>query len=399
MCDNLSDDREYDENCANIQLEKNRDDYKELKTVGCVVRPNKIVKSLKDELYEKFCDLRRNKIHFVKYDLHPYLPKDHPRFLEFCTSNTSKTKYKGYSLVQRDEQKEIWKYMCSICLVDLNYSLWTNNENKKLRDEYRNLFRKLKCGHEFHVKCITNYSYCPNCRQVEEKLSNNPTSPENIILNKKKEILHGYTKTIAQVRKEYENILMCEEGALEICSTPSPPRPPTPPPPSKKRPRPPQTEEETTLNQDIEFGLTFYESDVPGQVDTSVTESDRKCGDGVERAPYRMDYGQSRSSFYSGPWPIHCDEIRVQHNVRTTDEAVRIAKEQITLDPENYIIEAREEFVFPADWTTTVKTFRVKGDAVSDVRIGPGRRFVAFDMSKFKHKDNVIKTLRNNSFF
>jgi len=156
---------------------------------------------------------------------------------------------------------------------------------------------------------------------------------------------------------------------------------------------------ETTLNQDIEFGLTFYESDVPGQVDTSVTESDRKCGDGVERAPYRMDYGQSRSSFYSGPWPIHCDEIRVQHNVRTTDEAVRIAKEQITLDPENHIIEAREEFVFPADWTTTVKTFRVKGDAVSDVRIGPGRRFVAFDMSKFKHKDNVIKTLRNNSFF
>ena len=245
MCDNLSDDREYDENCANIQLEKNRDDYKELKTVGCVVRPNKIVKSLKDELYEKFCELRRNKNHFVKYDLHPYLPKDHPRFLEFCTSNTSKTKYKGYSLVQRDEQKKIWKYMCSICLVDLNYSLWTNNENKKLRDEYRNLFRKLKCGHEFHVKCITNYSYCPNCRQVEEKLSNNPTSPENIILNKKKEILHGYTKTIAQVRKEYENILMCEEGALEICSTPSPPRPPTPPP-SKKRPRPPQTEEEKT---------------------------------------------------------------------------------------------------------------------------------------------------------
>jgi len=106
MCDNLSDDREYDENCANIQLEKNRDDYKELKTVGCVVRPNKIVKSLKDELYEKFCELRRNKNHFVKYDLHPYLPKDHPRFLEFCTSNTSKTKYKGYSLLQRDEQKK-----------------------------------------------------------------------------------------------------------------------------------------------------------------------------------------------------------------------------------------------------------------------------------------------------
>ena len=63
------------------------------------------------EQYEKFCELRRNKNHFVKYDLHPYLPKDHPRFLEFCTSNTSKTKYKGYSLVQRDEQKKIWKYI------------------------------------------------------------------------------------------------------------------------------------------------------------------------------------------------------------------------------------------------------------------------------------------------
>ena len=112
-----------------------------------------------------------------------------------------------------------------------------------------------------------------------------------------------------------------------------------------------------------------------------------------------MNYGQSKPSTINGPWPVNCKEVRVQHNVRTHNEAVKIAKEQISRDPKNHIIEVVELFVAPASWTYTVKTFHTKDNEVSDVHIGSGRRFVAWDMSVFKHKEKVMRTLRDNDFF
>ena len=112
-----------------------------------------------------------------------------------------------------------------------------------------------------------------------------------------------------------------------------------------------------------------------------------------------MDFGKSKQSAVRGPWPTNCKEIRVQHDVHTHDEAVRIAKEQIAKDPKNHIIEVVESFIAPASWTYTVKTFHTKDNKVSNVEIGPGRRFVAWDMSKFKHKEKGYENIKRSRLF
>ena len=114
---------------------------------------------------------------------------------------------------------------------------------------------------------------------------------------------------------------------------------------------------------------------------------------------YIMNYGQSKPSTMNGPWPTNCKEIRVRHDVHTHDEAVRIAKEQISKDPENHIIEVVESFIPPTSWTYTVKTYRTEDGTTSNVRIDTGRRFVAWDMSKFKYREKVMQTLKENDFF
>ena len=114
---------------------------------------------------------------------------------------------------------------------------------------------------------------------------------------------------------------------------------------------------------------------------------------------YIIDFGKSKPSTMSGPWPTNCKEIRVQHDVRTHDHALVIARKQIAIDPANHIIEVVESFIPPVSWTFTVKTFHTKDDEVSNVEIGPGRRFVAWDMSKFKYREKVMQTLRSKDFF
>jgi hypothetical protein len=113
---------------------------------------------------------------------------------------------------------------------------------------------------------------------------------------------------------------------------------------------------------------------------------------------YIMNYRQSKPSTITGPWPIHCKKIDSQKNIRDHDESVRIAKEQIAKDPENHIIEIVES-VSGLSWTYTVNTFHTNDNEVSDVEVGNGRRVVAWDMSKFKHKEKVMKTLREYYFF
>ena len=121
---------------------------------------------------------------------------------------------------------------------------------------------------------------------------------------------------------------------------------------------------------------------------------------------YVMNYRQSKPptmmgpfpTTMTGPWPIHCRKIDSHKNIRDHDESVRIAKEQIAKDPENHIIEIVEA-VSGLSWTNTINTFHTNDNEVSDVKIGDGRRFVAWDMSKFKHKEKVIETLRYHDFF
>jgi hypothetical protein len=121
---------------------------------------------------------------------------------------------------------------------------------------------------------------------------------------------------------------------------------------------------------------------------------------------YVMNYRQSKlptmmgpfPTTMTGPWPIHCRKIDSRKNIRDHDESVRIAKEQIAKDPENHIIEIVEA-VSGLSWTNTINTFHTNDNEVSDVKIGDGRRFVAWDMSKFKHKEKVMETLRYHDFF
>ena len=112
-------------------------------------------------------EIRTEKRRFLR-ELQKKMPKEHPRFHEFCTPKWKPpaSSSKEYSLIQKDEQVRIWKFIpfCSVCLENFNLK-----EYKKKR----NLFQQLSCGHEFHVECIDSQSIanntCPNCRQDEEK--------------------------------------------------------------------------------------------------------------------------------------------------------------------------------------------------------------------------------------
>jgi len=155
-----------------------------------------------------------------------------------------------------------------------------------------------------------------------------------------------------------------------------------------------KSSKEKTISQDVSFDFRFFpsETSLPPSIITPKPKPD-VIND------YNIDFYVSKEAPMSGPWPIHCNEVYVRNSVNTKYEALKIAREQIRVNPPENIIEIVELFVPPLSWTYSVKTFHIKPNTKADVHIGNGRRQVAFDKTLFKYKDNVISTLKGGGYY
>ena len=147
-----------------------------------------------------------------------------------------------------------------------------------------------------------------------------------------------------------------------------------------------KSSKEKMISQDVSFDFRFFPSKTPEPEPDVIND-------------YNMDFYVSKEAPMSGPWPIHCNEVYVRNSVKSKDEALQIAREQIRVNPPENIIEIVELFVPPFSWTYSVKTFHIKPNTKADVHIGNGRRQVAFDKTLFKYKDNVISTLKGGGYY
>ncbi len=107
----------------------------------------------------------------------------------------------------------------------------------------------------------------------------------------------------------------------------------------------------------------------------------------------------------SGPWPINCGAQKKEFpSIRTRAEAERIARAEIEDDSKNNIVEVVDgvKWVgFGWAWTISVKTFSALNcppTQETDVKIGSGKRYVAWDATNFKHKNKVTATLIKEGF-
>ena len=155
-----------------------------------------------------------------------------------------------------------------------------------------------------------------------------------------------------------------------------------------------KSSKEKMISQDVSYHFRFFpsETSLPPSIITPKPKPD-VIND------YNIDFYVSKEAPMSGPWPIHCNEVYVRNSVKSKDEALQIAREQIRVNPPENIIEIVELFVPPFSWTYSVKTFHIKPNTKADVHIGNGRRQVAFDKTLFKYKDNVISTLKGGGYY
>jgi len=155
-----------------------------------------------------------------------------------------------------------------------------------------------------------------------------------------------------------------------------------------------KSSKEKMISQDVSYHFRFFpsETSLPPSIITPKPKPD-VIND------YNIDFYVSKEAPMSGPWPIHCNEVYVRNSINTKSEALKIAREQIRVNPPENIIEIVELFVPPFSWTYSVKTFHIKPNTKADVHIGNGRRQVAFDKTLFKYKDNVISTLKGGGYY
>ena len=100
---------------------------------------------------------------------------------------------------------------------------------------------------------------------------------------------------------------------------------------------------------------------------------------------------------FKGPWPTKCTEKEVSNNIRTFKKAEEIAITLISKDSENSIVEIAE-ILSVSGWTYTVKRF-VVGENTSDIHVGNGRRYVAFDGEKFRDREHIFKRLKYEGYY
>jgi hypothetical protein len=156
---------------------------------------------------------------------------------------------------------------------------------------------------------------------------------------------------------------------------------------------------EKIVSTEVCFNIEFYKvltisvqvpvpAQVPAQVPVKVPV----------KVPYVMDFYISKGGSIHGPWPTHCNEIKVIHNISTLDEAKNEARAEIARNPKQHIIEIVEALNFLA-WTYSVKTFKTQDNTTTNIHIGKGRRHIAFDNTKFTHNANIISRLKNEGYY
>ena len=138
---------------------------------------------------------------------------------------------------------------------------------------------------------------------------------------------------------------------------------------------------ENHISHDVNFELYFYDF----TDSSSESESDE------------INFYISIAPHFKGPWPTKCTEKEVSNNINTFEKAEEIAKELISKDSENSIIEIVENLSLTR-WTYTVKRF-VVGENTSDIHIGNGRRYIAFDCDKFRDREHIFKRLKDKGYY
>ena len=141
---------------------------------------------------------------------------------------------------------------------------------------------------------------------------------------------------------------------------------------------------ENHISHDVNFELYFYDLTIPSP--------EKKVSQEINNNNTNLNFYISVDPQFKGPWPTKCTEKEVRNNVTTFGKAEEIAKELILKDPKNSIIEIVENLSFPR-WTYIVKRF-VIGENTSDIHVGNGRRYVAFDADNFRDREHIFNRLK-----
>ena len=143
------------------------------------------------------------------------------------------------------------------------------------------------------------------------------------------------------------------------------------------------------ISHDVNFELYFYDLTIPSP--------EKKVSQEISNNNSNINFYISVDPQFKGPWPTKCTEKEVRNNVTTFGKAEEIAKELILKDPKNSIIEIVENLSFPR-WTYIVKRF-VIGENTSDIHVGNGRRYVAFDADNFRDREHIFNRLKKEGYY
>ena len=154
---------------------------------------------------------------------------------------------------------------------------------------------------------------------------------------------------------------------------------------------------EKIISQEVFFYISFYDVEIPPIIPLSIP-APAPAPAPAPQNNYVMDFYISKGGVLHSPWPTKCNEIKVVHNIYGLNEAKNEAKKEIAKNPIQHIIEI-VEYCNVFDWTYSVKTFKIQDNNTADIRVGNGRRYVAFDNTKFKHHDHIISRLRNEGYY
>ena len=139
---------------------------------------------------------------------------------------------------------------------------------------------------------------------------------------------------------------------------------------------------EKHISHDVNFELYFHDLSIPSPEKKKIKKE--------------VNFYMSVTPSFHGPWPTNCRENMITNNIRSLEEAKKIAINFIKEDPENSFIEILQIFSWGTSYT--VKQFILE-DKKCDIYVGKGRRYVAFDLNNFRDKDHIIKRLEDENYY
>jgi len=151
------------------------------------------------------------------------------------------------------------------------------------------------------------------------------------------------------------------------------------------------------ISQEVCFKISFYDVEIPPIIPLSIP-APAPVPAPAPQNNYVMDFYISKGGVLHSPWPTKCNEIKVVHNIAGLNEAKNEAKKEIAKNPIQHIIEI-VEYCNVFAWTYSVKTFKIQDNNTADIHVGNGRRYVAFDNTKFKHHGHITSRLRNEGYY